>query len=250
MTLRFHIFRFRSWPVLVWMLLAGIPAASEPTDPEVGTVTISAIENEGTHELIKPVVRTAYRRIGHGVRFEPLPARRALEWANDGITDGDLARIEGTERKYPNLIRISVPVFHFQGVVFSRTVDRSIEDWSDLQGLLVGVIRGIRYSEIGTAGMDRILAKDMTHLFTLLSIGHIEAAVAVRDAGRIEIHRNFRGKGIRVVGEPLYTGPLFHFIHSRNGHLVVKLEAVLREMAASGEIEAMRLEGVKEKLGR
>lgn len=64
-------------------------------------LVISAIENEQTHELAKEVVRVGYEKMGIAVEFLDLPARRGLEWANSGKTDGDLARIDGTEKNLP-----------------------------------------------------------------------------------------------------------------------------------------------------
>lgn len=217
---------------------AGAAFAQQPATPR--SVTISAIENEHTHELALAVVREAYRRIGYSVLFDFLPGRRALQWAGSGVTDGDLARIAGTEEKFPGLIRISTPVITFTGVAFTMKVTKNIQRWEDLQGLRIGVVRGIRYSEIGTRGMDRILVKDMTQLFNLLKAGRIDAAVATLDAGRIEIHRHFRDTGIHVLGEPLHVAPLFHFVHVKNKALVPELEAMLREMEARGEIDALR----------
>ena len=64
-------------------------------------LTISAIANDLPHELAKEVVRAAYEKMGMEVEFMDLPARRGLEWANSGKTDGDLARIDGTEKNFP-----------------------------------------------------------------------------------------------------------------------------------------------------
>ncbi len=239
-------FRWFRHFVLVFVLTA--TAWALPASSTAKSAVISVIANEQTHELAKPVVREAYRRIGYSVAFDPLPARRALEWANDGVTDGDLARIADTEKQYPNLIRISPPVIHFKGVAFAADLDRPVSKWQDLKGLSVGIVRGIRYSEIGTEGLDPIPTNDMTHLFKLLKLGRIDVAVAVLDAGRIEIHRNYREAGIHPVGDPLHAAPLFHYVHVKNGHLVQKLEAALKEMETEGEIEALREKALKEAL--
>lgn len=236
-------FRWFRHFVLVFVLTA--TAWALPASSTAKSAVISVIANEPTHELAKPVVREAYRRIGYTVTFDPLPARRALEWANDGVTDGDLARIAGTEKQFPNLIKISPPVSHFRGVAFATNVVRPISGWKDLKGLSIGIVRGIRYSEIGTEGMNPISTNDMTHLFKLLKLGRIDVAVAVLDAGRIEIRRNYPDAGIRPIGDPLHAAPLYHYIHVKNGHLVQKLEAALREMEADGEIEALREKALK-----
>ena len=198
-------------------------------------LVISAIANEQTHELAKEVVRVAYEKMGMEVQFLDLPARRGLEWANSGKTDGDLARIDGTDKKFTNLIKISTPVILFKGVVFTKNIERNIRSWEELKGLSVGIIGGIRYSDIGTKGLDRVIAKDMVQLFMLLAKERIDVAVAVLDAGKIEINRHYRGAKLHVIGQPLLVAPLFHFVHKKNRDLVSQLESVLTEMEESGE---------------
>jgi len=199
------------------------------------SLVISAIANEQTHELSKEVVRVAYEKMGMDVQFLDLPARRGLEWANSGKTDGDLARIDGTDKKFTNLIKILTPVILFQGVVFTKKIERNIRSWEDLKGLSVGIIGGIRYSDIGTKGLDRVIAKDMVQLFMLLAKERIDVAVAVLDAGKIEINRHHREAKLHVIGQPLFVASLFHFVHKKNIDLVPQLESVLQEMMESGE---------------
>jgi hypothetical protein len=203
-------------------------------------VTISAIENEQTHAIAKHILIEAYKHIDYQISFDDLPGKRALEWANNGLTDGDVARIEGTEKKFTNLIPIKIPIIHFQGVVFTKKLNKDITQWNDLKGLRIGVVRGIRYSTIGTEGMEPFFANDMTHLFSILNKGRIEVAVAVLDAGIIEIERNYKNSGIHVIGSPLFSSPLYHFVHKKNNHLVAPLEKILLEMTSSGRIEKLK----------
>jgi len=228
----------------------GSSDAGQQTNARIKNITISSIVNEQTHELTKEVVRAAYKKIGISVEFDDLPARRALEWANSGRTDGDLARIDGTEKKFKNLIKISTPVTEFKGVVFTRKIKKIILSWEDLNGLIVGIIGGIQYSDIGTKGLNSILAQDMSHLFKLLSKDHIDVAVAVLDAGRIEIHRNFKESKIQIIGQPLYSAQLFHYVHKKNKDLVPLLEMALQEMMKNGEIKSIREKALLEELSK
>ncbi len=228
----------------------GQQAGGQQAGGQPKTIVLSAISNEQTHELAKDVVRAAYKKIGFAVEFNDVPARRALEWANIGITDGDLARIDGTEKKFTNLIKISTPVTEFKGVVFTKHIKKDISSWKDLKELSIGIIGGIRYSDIGTKGLNRILAQDMPHLFKLLSKDRIDVAVAVLDAGRIEIHKNFKGEQIHVIGHPIFSAPLFHFVHKKNKALVPQLEAAFQEMMKNGEIESIRKKALSEALSQ
>lgn len=229
---------------------AGSTIAGPQTTKRTKNVIISSIVNEQTHELAKEVVRAAYKKIGLSVEFNDLPARRALEWANSGKTDGDLARIDGTEKEFTNLIKISTPVTEFKGVVFTQKIKKNITSWEDLSGLSVGIIGGIRYSDIGTKGLNRILAQDMSQLFKLLSKDHIDVAIAVLDAGRIEIHRNFKESKIHIIGQPLHSAPLFHYVHKKNKDLVPQLEIALQEMMKNGEIQSIRERALQEELSK
>jgi polar amino acid transport system substrate-binding protein len=213
------------------------PLADAAGNGREKVLTISTIENEHTQAISKEVLREAYRKLGYTVRFAHLPGLRALEWANAGETDGDVVRIKGTEKKFPNLIPVPTPVIHFKGVAFTKNVEKDIKTWSDLKGFRIGIIRGIRYSEIHTKGLNPFKAHDMTHLFTLLDRGRIDIAVAVLEAGLIEVHNNFKDSGIHVIGSPLYVAPLYHFVNVKHKDLVNRLNQELAGMENSGEME-------------
>lgn len=223
-------------PLLLLIMICGSGYCAEENAKHL---TISGIVNEQTHVMAKEVLRVAYNRIGYHVDFLFVPGKRSLEMANKGESDGDIARIQGTAQKYTNLLQLSTPVSSFKGVAFTKTVTKKINSWDDLDGLRIGIIRGIRYSTIGTKERNPYFADDMTHLFHLLEDGRIEVAIAVLNAGRIELHSNFRESGIHVTGTPLYSAPLYHFVHKKNMHLVDDLDTVLEQMAARGEIESI-----------
>jgi len=212
------------------ILLSHPAQADDPTKH----ITLSAIDNEQTHTATILILREAYHRIGYTVTFELLPGKRALILANSGETDGDVARIKGTESKFQNLLPVPTPIIQFKGGVFTKRVSKQINSWSDLQGLSIGIIRGIRYSELGTKGMDRTIAHDMSHLFTLLDRNRIDVAIAVIRAGELEISENFPNSGIHLLGKPVFVAPLFHFLHKKNAQLIPLLNATFQDMSTSG----------------
>lgn len=228
--------------ILVVCLIMGgriVPAPAADSH-EIGRyVTISTIINEQTHAVVKGVLKEAYRRIGYGVVFDDLPAIRALEWANDGITDGDAARIVGTEKAYPHLIPVVTPVLYFRGQAFAKKTVKKISTWDDLADFRIGIVRGIRYAEMGTEGMEPFPANGMTHLFSLLDNDRIDVAVAVLAAGRVEIEKHFKNRGIYPVGTPLFAAPLYHFVHASRRDLVDPLNRVLLSMTKNGDLERL-----------
>ncbi len=201
------------------------------------TVVISGISETKTHSFAQKVLQEAYKRIGYDVQFRMLPAKRSLDLANQGKTDGDVARIEGTEKTFPNLIAVPTPVIDFQGIAFTISVTKDIKDWSDLKGLKIGVVRGVRYATIGTKGLNPFFAENVPHLFRLLADGRIDIAIGGLRPGQIEIQKNFKNSGIHAVGKPLFSAPLYHYVHKKNKELAAQLGQVLADMAAQGEID-------------
>ncbi len=206
-------------------------------DENQKSIFITGIQNEQTHTMAKKVILEAYRRIGYDAHFELFPGHRSIDMANNGESDGDIARIGETQKKFTNLVLVPTSIIHFKGVVFTKTITKKINEWKDLNGLRIGVIRGIQYSTIGTQGMSPSFAEDMTHLFKLLDEDMIQVAIAVSRAGQIEISRRFKERGIHEIGEPLYTGPLYHYVHKKNRKLVPELNNILQEMERQNEIK-------------
>lgn len=198
---------------------------------------ITGIQNEQTHAIAKRVIEVAYQKMGYKVRFQLFPGHRSIVMTNNGESDGDIARIKGTDKKYTDLVVVPTPVIEFHGVVFTKTITKEINDWSELKGLRIGIIRGIRYSEIGTRGLSPLFAEDMTHLFKLLDQERIQVAIATSKAGQIEVSKNFKKSSIHTIGRHLYSGPLYHFVHKRNQAIVTPLNTILQEMEKRGEIK-------------
>jgi polar amino acid transport system substrate-binding protein len=67
------------------------------------TLNFSCIEQTPDIEISRIVLSEAYSRLGIDIKIQELPGLRALIYANEGSTDGELFRAEGVEREYQNL---------------------------------------------------------------------------------------------------------------------------------------------------
>lgn len=199
-------------------------------------VRIATIQANPVHEMAKAVLEEAYKRVGYTVDFAPFPGIRSLTMANKGEADGDAARILGTEKKYTNLQPVPTSFMSFEGYAFSKKHGLEINEWKDLQGLRVGIVRGIRFAEIGTKGMDPYYAENVSHLFKLLEEDRIEVAVATKLSGQVQIRKNHSDSGIKMIGKPLYSAPLYHFVNKDKGEIIPRLDKVMKQMQARGEV--------------
>ena len=137
-TLHRSTHRKRLW--LAMSLLACIltanasDAADEPTlvlsDPTEPPYTTKA--GNGFFDVI---AGEAFRRAGLRLRLVKLPAERGLINANDGIEDGDLSRISGLEKNYPNLVRVPEKMMDMDFVAFARQAKPVEASWGGMVSL-------------------------------------------------------------------------------------------------------------------
>ena len=64
---------------------------------------LSSTEQTG---MLDQIIKNAFFRLGLSASVTRLPAERSLTNANLGIDDGDILRIKGLEKIYPNLMPI------------------------------------------------------------------------------------------------------------------------------------------------
>jgi len=192
------------------------------------------------------VLKAAYARLGIQVDGKLLPASRALVESDAGRTDGEVHRIKAIAPQHPNLILISVPVNKLEGMAFSCIRTFEIEGWDSLKELHVGVRRGIKYSEKNTKDLPHVtILKDADALFELLRMNRLDVVVTDRVKGE-EIKAR-TGEECFIANEPpLIVIPLYHYLHKKNAEMVPRLTAVLEDMAASGEMQAIRERTLRE----
>lgn len=175
----------------------------------------------------------AFRRAGFELRLVKLPAERALINANAGNEDGDLSRIAGIEKRYPNLIQVSEKLVDWEFSAFS--MDSAIPPaWPALRQRAVGHIKGWKIYEQALAGAERVsTADDPAQLFRLLELRRIEVALYERRFG-LALVRQQGLKGIRPLTPVLSTREMFIYLHRRHALVVPKLAAALRAMKREG----------------
>ena len=59
-----------------------------------------------------------YERAGLPVEFVPMPQKRSLYLAADGLLDGDSGRVAGLESHFPSMVRVNVKIMDFCGAAY------------------------------------------------------------------------------------------------------------------------------------
>ena len=72
------------------------------------------------------IAKEAFRRIGVEIELPYLPTERSISAANDGLHDGELNRIAGMEKIYPNLIRVDESMMDFEFVGLTKNISMTL----------------------------------------------------------------------------------------------------------------------------
>lgn len=227
----------QTWPRLavLLLLLPGTLVAGRPVlvlnDTNEPPYTTAARDG-----FLDVVAGEAFRRIGFELRLVKLPPERGLINANAGIEDGDLTRIAGLEKQYPNLVRVPEKLMDWVFAAFSQ--DPTITPtWPVLRTRVVGHIKGWKIYEQNLAGAERVItADDPTQLFRLIELKRIDVALYERWLG-IALARQLGLKKVRPLAPPLATREMFIYLHKRHTHLAPKLAVTLRTMKHEGYVQ-------------
>lgn len=197
---------------------------------DAGEPPLTTPEHTGFLDVI---ATEAFRRVGADLRLVKLPAERALLRANDGLEDGDLIRVAGLEKQYPNLVRVPEKIIVLDLVVFSK--DASIPaNMEAIRRHSVGYVKGWKLFERLMTGAERVItADDPEQLFHLLDRDRIEVALYTRTMGMALIQKQGL-KNIRPLEPTLMRRAMYIYLNKRHAKLVPKLAEALRALKRGG----------------
>lgn len=218
--------------ILLVLVLNGVRAGAAP-------LVLSGINGSLNSDISWLVVKEAYAQLGVKAVWRRLPAGRSLQMADAGKgIDGELFRISGVARRYPNLIRVPTPVNRREGTAFARQ-DLTLNGWSGLARYRVGIQTGIKFAERGTRGIPRTVVSTNEQLFRMLAGGRIDVIVVSLVSG-LKTLKQLRLSGVHPLRPPLQSYDLYHYLHKKHRSLVPGLNAVLQKMQADGRTGQIR----------
>lgn len=230
-----------------WLLCAALALAAgdtqaagavlvlnNPTDPPYTTD-----KGDG---LLDRVVGEAFRRAGVTLKLVKLPAERGLIDANAGIDDGDLSRIAGLDKTYPNLVRVPEKIFDLEFVALTRKARAHHVNWRSLEPLSVGYIKGWKIFEQSLTPKTAAITTDTPEqLMEMLGRGRVDVALYSRWMGLAMAHQ-MRIGDVHVIEPPLATREMFVYLHRRHAALAPKIAEALRALKREGVYDRIQHE--------
>jgi len=225
------------WQVALLLALAwsgnASHAANEPT-LVLNNTTEAPFTTEAGDGFLDIVVGEAFRRAGLRLKLVKLPAERGLINANAGIEDGDLIRIAGLEKNYPNLVRVPEKLLDMHYTAFARQANPTEASWAALEPFTVGHIKGWKIYEQNLKPNTHITtAGDPDQLFAMLDKNRIDVALYERWRG-YALAKQMQLQGVRVVEPPLAVREMFIYLNKRHADKAPAIAAALRAIKAEG----------------
>lgn len=203
------------------------------------TLHFVSIEHLVEQEIGAIVLRHIYQKLGITIIITPLPGLRAEHQATRGKVDGEVMRIYTYANENPNLIRIPTPYFQLETMVFTKkTRGIDINSKAELSDYSIAKIRGVKHTNNITVGLQNVTDVESTNaLIKLVNDGLVDVALTNTIDGLLAIHHLKLETVVVPSSHALAKLDLYHYLHQDHKDLVQKVDQVIREMKASGEMD-------------
>lgn len=228
--------------ITLFFILLSHSALSQPTIV-LNTAFGPPISNATQTGFGDQVMTEAFKRIGYKVEIVRLPAERALINANRGIDDGELARIGGLQKKYPNLIQVPETFLTVNMVLYSKNYPEFVVDgWDSVASHSLAIISGWKIMERNFAKLgDRIeIIKTDTpeQSFSLLENDRVDFIAYSNWSGLAYIKKHSL-KNIRLLEPPLARPEFYVYLHKKHKAIVPQLAVAIKTMKTDGTLQTL-----------
>jgi polar amino acid transport system substrate-binding protein len=240
--------KIRAILVVVAILMIGSARAEQTL--VLNSVFYSPLTTENHDGLLDMVYQELARRLGIKIEIRNLAAaERTLINVNDGVVDGDVGRILGFEKQYPNMVSVPVPVMKFEMMVFSRNVDFRVAGPDSIKPYNIGIVRGWRILEQASVGAQSVTTFDSAEqMFSMLDKNRIDIALLEKLEG-MQIVKIMGIKGVKILQPRLLEGYWHLYLNKKHESLIPQIAAELRKMEEDGSLKRIN-DSVQARYGR
>lgn len=207
---------------------------ANPRIIETNKINVSQVRKVGKNDCAYKNLTKAYGSIGYQLDFTILPAKRALIESNAGRTDGETARVQYLEKRYPNLVRIPVAICHMHQSLLALKSNKKIEN-ANLKDLTLGIMNGGVFVEKEFTQYNPVRAVSNKQLVDLLMKGRVDAISMSEPTFKKQVGSQ-QASLIIPLARFTPTVPLFHYLHKKHHILIPKITAALKQLEGSGFI--------------
>lgn len=223
--------------LFLWILVSQLVHANQTL--VINTTGESPLNTPEQTGFLDLVAAEAFRRSGLKLETVMLPAERGLINVNLGIEDGEMSRIAGLEKIYPNLIRVPETIMDWEFYAFSELKIDLNGGWSDLANYSVAFINGWKILERNVPVETEITkVKNPEQLFYLLARKRTQVVIYERWAGLRQIQQT-QLKTVRLIQPALSKRKMYMYLHKKHRVLAIKIAEALESMKRDGTYDKL-----------
>ncbi len=218
---------------IVWLFIffTNDSHANEITLNTAGGPPLNTLDQTGFMDL---VAKEAFSRIGYTLKTIKLPAERGLRNVNAGIEDGEMGRVKGMEKLYPNLIRVPEKIMDWEFFAFSQTTINIENGWSSLSPYSVSFLNGWKILEKNVPRQAEITkVRTIKQLFTILIKKRVDVILYER-WGALAYIKKEKLSSVILQKPRLEKKEMFIYLNKKHKNLVLKLAKTLKKMKQDG----------------
>ena len=193
-------------------------------------------------KIIENILIEAYRRAGYKVRFVYSPDSSLgenLKLPRHEGYDGELARIDGMDEEYPELVKVYSPVSWVEPVAISRKNLSTRYGWYSIRQKKVGILVYSVFSNIVTIGSRRVTAKSIDELMKLLVTDKVDVVVLPALTAKMYV-KKYMDAGVMLISPSLENILLYHYLNKKYAPLADELSKIIRNMLYDGTVAKIR----------
>lgn len=185
------------------------------------------------------LVKKVFSELDIDAKVIRLPSSRSIINANKGIDAGVIARTKGMEEKYPNLVRVPIPVVQFNFVAYSLDKKIQVSDWDSFKPYSIGMIRGWKIYEQNVKDAKKITkVTGPEQLFNLLL--NKRSDLILFEYYRGTWWNEHLGAKAHLIGSPIAQKDMFIYMHKKHADLVPEITRVLERFKKDGTFEQIK----------
>jgi polar amino acid transport system substrate-binding protein len=197
-------------------------------------------------EVGRIVIPQLYQKLDIAVTISPLPGKRAEHAAVNGLLDGEIMRIYSYGEENPCMLRVPTPYYHLETMPFVLANSNiRINHRDDLRSLSIAKVRGVKHTNNMTSGMSDVHDLDsLAEIIRMVARGFVDVALTNTLGGLLTL-KELQIDTVVPSGKALDRQALYHYIHNKHQNLLPRIDAVIAESKASGELAKMIAEAEK-----
>jgi polar amino acid transport system substrate-binding protein len=197
-------------------------------------IVFTAPDSTGATNAYLQFLQKAYGELGYEVTLKEYPLKRGYQSVDSGEIDGVLMTSASILEAFKNIRMVKPPLTKIDLVVYTVNKDFKVAGRDSIKPYKIGILRGYPLSTKITTGLDRQEMNDSKALFSVLQVGRIDIALAMRRETERFFKQSPGFEDIKALSPPIYSLPLYHFLNAKHEALIPKVTPIMERLFAEG----------------